>query len=266
MKKTIKFLLLTGIIISLLIPMFGLAGKKYKENDILVGMLKELEGEFLEGDINMGGIILEEFLSKEEIKSMGEDIKSRMGITGEKLDPNMDSKELDDIYYSEEFINEDNFNQLTVYGYDMDKNPVTIMIASYLEPYNKTPETTLFINLIKRGKNFNINGIMGRIEDIFKEFHKPVDITTCVIGTLEGRREDNVLEKNILKAMEKFKLRTVEKYIDQSIISYTAYTPLIDDSIFSGRKQVNLNLAIRYNEYENKSYIWIGTPIITTGY
>ena len=29
---------------------------------------------------------------------------------------------------------------------------------------------------------------------------------------------------------------------------------------------MNLNIAIRYNEYEEKTYIWIGTPIITIGY
>ncbi|OZV13462.1 hypothetical protein CIW83_04260 [Tissierella sp. P1] len=51
-----------------------------------------------------------------------------------------------------------------------------------------------------------------------------------------------------------------------SLVSYTAYTPLIESSIFSGEKKVNLNLAIRYNENEDKTYIWIGTPIITTGY
>ena len=50
------------------------------------------------------------------------------------------------------------------------------------------------------------------------------------------------------------------------ITSYTVFTPYIDNYIFFFRKRVNLNLAIRYNEYENRTYIWIGTPIITTGY
>jgi hypothetical protein len=29
---------------------------------------------------------------------------------------------------------------------------------------------------------------------------------------------------------------------------------------------MNLNIGIRFNEYEGKTYIWIGTPIIAIGY
>lgn len=266
MKNTIKNLLLIGIIITLLLPIFGRAGSKYDENYVLTGILEELKGEFLEGDINMGGVILEEFLREDEILAMGEEVKSQMNIVGEKLDPNMNVENSDKLYYSEEFIDDENFNQLTIYGYDPEENPVTIMIASYMDSYNDIPETTLFINLIKTGKSFNINGIIDRIEGIFKEFQKPIENTTCLIGTVEGRIEDKLLKKNIFKALEKFKLEIVEEYIDDSIISYTAYTPLIENSIFSGKKRVNINLAIRYNKYEDTSYIWIGTPIITTGY
>lgn len=250
MKKTFKLLLLTGIIIILLIPIFGSARGKNEEIHILADMLEELGGEFLEGDINMGTTILDEFLNENRLKSMGEDIKNKMELINEV----------------EEFINEDGFNQLSIYGYDLDENPITIMMTSYLDPYNKTPETTLFINLIKRGKNFEINGIIERIEKIFNEFDKPIDNTTCIIGTIDDRIEYSSLESKMLKAMAKFKVKIVERYIDDSIISYTGYTSLIHNSIFSGTNKVNLNLAIRYNEDENKNYIWIGTPIISTGY
>lgn len=250
MKKLFKLLLLTGIIIILLIPIFGSARGKNEEIHILADMLEELEGEFLEGDVNIGASILDEFLNAEELKSMGEDISLKMELVNEQV----------------EFLNEDNFNQMTIYGYSGDEDPITIMMTSYLDPYNNTPETTLFINLIKGGKTFAINDIIEKIEKIFDEFNKPIDITTCIIGTIEGRIEYNGLEARMHKVMDKFRVKIVEEYIDESIVSYTGYTSLIDDSIFSGKNKVNLNLAIRYNEDENKNYIWIGTPIITTGY
>lgn len=250
MKKTFKFLILTVIIIILLIPIFGSARGKNEEINILEDMLEELGGEFLEGDLNMGARILEKFSGEEDIKSIGEDIKLKMDLN--KLE--------------EEFIFEENFNQLNIYAYDEEENPITIMISSYLDPYTNIAETTLFINLIKRGKNFDINGIIEKIETIFNEYNKAIDITTCIIGTIEGRIEYNRLESKMLKTMDKFKMKIVEEYTDESIISYTGYTSLIQNSIFSGRDKVNLNLAIRYNENENKNYIWIGTPIITTGY
>jgi len=31
-------------------------------------------------------------------------------------------------------------------------------------------------------------------------------------------------------------------------------------------KKVNMNLAIRYNSYEDRTYIWLATPVITVEY
>lgn len=266
MKKNGKRLILLAIILSLLIPVFTIAGKKHAESDVLSLMLKELNGNFLEGDLNMGGIILDEFISKEAIETIGEEIKAKLGLVGEELDPNRDEIGLEGKYYSEESIYEENFNHLVIYGYDIQENPITIVISSYFDSEYDNGETTLFINLIKSGKNFNISGIIERIESVFNKFSKSIEITTCIIGTIEGKLKEDDLKKNVTKAMKKVKGKVVEEYFDSSISSYTALTPFIENSIFSGKNKVNLNLAIRYNEYENKTYIWIGTPIITTGY
>lgn len=266
MKKNAKRLILLAIILSLLIPVFTNAGKKNSESDVLSLMLKELKGEFLEGDLNMGTIILDRFISKQAIEEIGEEIKIKLGLLGEELDPNRDGKDLEEKYYSKESIYEENFNHLAIYGYDFEENPITIMISSYFDPESNIGETTLFINLIKGGKNFNISGIIERIESIFNKFSKSVEITTCIIGTIDGRLKDSDLKKAVNKTMKRVKGKVVEEYFDSSISSYTAFSPLIENFIFSGEKKVNLNLAIRYNEYDNKTYIWIGTPIITTGY
>lgn len=262
MKKIILF----AIIVTLLIPAFSIAGDKYDENDLLVHMLKDLKGEFLEGDLNMGGVLLEEFLSIEEMEMLSEKIKNKLGVIGEEMDFNRDISEMDGEYYAKDVIYDDEFHQVSIYGYDQKKNPITIIISSYLNPEFNESETTVFVNLIKREKNFKINDIIGVVENIFREYGKPVDITTCVIGTLEGKIKDSSLDKSVSKAIKQVKGRIVEEYIDSEISSYMIYTPFIESSIFSGEKKVNLNLAIRYNEYENKTYIWIGTPIITTGY
>lgn len=266
MKKNIKKLFLMAIIISLLLPAFSMAGKRHSESEVLSSMLKNLNGQFLEGDLNMGGIILDQFISKDEVESMGKDIMNTLGIIGEEFDANMDNTDMDKAFYSKESINEDNFNHLVIYGQDNEGNPITVMISSYLDDEDKTGETTLFINFIKSGKYFNISGIMERTEGIFKKFSKPVEITTCIIGTVKGKLSKDQLKKNVNIAMKKVKGKIVEEYVDSSLSSYTAFTPLIENSIFSGEKKINLNLAIRYNEYEENTYIWIGTPIITTGY
>ncbi len=262
MKKIILF----AIIISLLIPTITMAGKRHSEKDVLKGILEEFKGEFLEGDLNMGGVLLDEFISQEAMEILGQKVKELLGIVGEEVDINRDITDLEGQYYAKEVIYEEGFNQLSIYGYNVNGNPITVIIASYLSPEISKGETTLFINLIKREQNFSINGIIENIEEIFRDYGKPLEITTCIIGTIEGKLNESDLTRKVVKVMRRFKGKIVEEYIDTSIFSYTAYTPLIESSIFSGEKKVNLNLAIRYNEYEDKTYIWIGTPIITTGY
>ncbi|CAK7049543.1 YwmB family TATA-box binding protein [Tissierella carlieri] len=262
MKKFILF----AIILSLLIPTITMAGKKHSEKDVLEGILKDLNGEFFEGDLNMGGVLIDEFISRETMEELGELVKESLGIVGEEIDINRDITDVEGQFYCKEIIYEKGFNQMSIYGYDANINPITIVLASYLNPELNNGETTLFINLIKREQNFSINGIIEKIESIFKDYGKPLEITTCIIGTIEGKSREEDLTKNAVKAMRRFKAKVVEEYTDISLVSYTAYTPLIESSIFSGEKKVNLNLAIRYNENEDKTYIWIGTPIITTGY
>ena len=197
-KKIIRNLVLLGIILSISIPVFSLSAKNDGEQNVLNGMLTEFNGDFLEGDVNVGGIILDEFLHKDDISELGEEIKSKVEIIGEKIDPNRSYDNVQGEFYSEEFIYEDNFNQLTIDGYDKEKNPVTIMITSYKDKISNVEETSLFINLIKSGKKFDINDIIDKIEDVFKKFNKPIETTTCVIGTLDGRIKEDSIKSDMM--------------------------------------------------------------------
>ncbi len=76
MKKIILF----AIILSLLIPTITMAGKKYSEKDVLEGILREFNGEFLEGDLNMGGVLLDKFISSETMEELGEQIKESRSL------------------------------------------------------------------------------------------------------------------------------------------------------------------------------------------
>jgi hypothetical protein len=58
----------------------------------------------------------------------------------------------------------------------------------------------------------------------------------------------------------------VEGIRDGSLISLSAYSPLLKDSIKVRGKRVNINLAARYSAFEDKTYIWLASPVITTEY
>jgi len=60
--------------------------------------------------------------------------------------------------------------------------------------------------------------------------------------------------------------KKVEGITEENLISISAYSPRVKSSILVNEKRVNINLAMRYNSYEDKTYIWLATPVITTEY
>lgn len=265
--KNVKRFLLLGIIVALLIPIFGFGEKKYDEKDLLVGILEEVGANFQEGDINMGGTIIDRFVSIEEIEDMAVTIRSLLEIKGESLlDENMEGIDKEGDYYYQNLITEEGFIQLIVQGYDKHDNLVTFTLSSYDDIDEGVGETCLFINLIKRVQFVEINGIIEKVESFFKQYDKLMNVTTCIVGTFDGDIDLNDKEKTILNTTKLIKGKVVEKYNDGDALSFTIYTPYIEEHIYTGDKKMNLNIAVRYNEYEDKTYIWIGTPIITIGY
>lgn len=251
--KKFKRLLLLGIIIFLSIPIVSLCKENVEEKNLLMEILKNLGGEFIEGDVDIGGVIIEDFVEKKDLKYIGDGIIEKLGIN------NMDEQN-----YWEEWIEDDGFIQLIVQGYDKDKNQLTFTLSSYEDEYMK--ETSLFVNLIKREQFVEINDIIEKIEKVFYNYDKPISITTCIVGTFNDDLKLNERTNMILKEVKKYKGRIIEKYNDQEVLSFSIFTPYIEDYIYTGSNKMNLNIAIRYDEEENKSYIWIGTPIITIGY
>ncbi|GFN36201.1 YwmB family TATA-box binding protein [Tepidimicrobium xylanilyticum] len=256
MKNYGKFIII-GIILILLIPIFGFGEDEYEERELLMGILETTGANFEEGDICLGGTILDRFIGTLEIKDIGYSIRDMLNIGTDGSHKN---------YYWEDLIEDDGFIQFTVQGLDGYNNFVTITLSSYKDVEYGSGETTLFINFINREKFDKINDIILEVEKFFDEYNKPVNITTCIIGSFDDKVDAKRNEEKILEVTELIEGYVVEEYKEDDILSFSIFTPYIEEYVFTGNKKMNLNIAVRFSEYDNKTYIWIGTPIITIGY
>lgn len=252
MKNYNKYIL-WGIIFSLLIPIIVLsAGRnEIEEEDLLLEIHDGLEADFSEENIDLGGKILDHYIEEDNLREIGDELKDILDI---------------DEDVEEDFIEDDGFIQLFLYGFYQSNNPVTIILSSYKDMENNQGETSIFINLQKKEQFIEFNDIIEKIRYFYDGYEMPVDVTRCIIGTYEGDICLNEIEKLALGAMETVKGNLVEQYKEDDTLSLSIFTPYIEDYIYTGDKKMNLNIAARYNEYEDKTYIWIGTPIITIGY
>jgi galactitol-specific phosphotransferase system IIB component len=104
------------------------------------------------------------------------------------------------------------------------------------------------------------------VMNVLSKYNINATVNTCIIGSYEGKL-DNAATEEISRAIFKgIDANRVEGIKDGNLISVSAYSPNIEEYIKVNGKKINLNLAIRYNSYENKTYIWLATPVITREY
>lgn len=101
---------------------------------------------------------------------------------------------------------------------------------------------------------------------VFNDFGMNPKVNTCITGTFEGNMNYSDLNRVLGSVFKTADARKVEGIEDGKLLSVSAYSPVIDGFIKVNDKKINMNAAIRYNSFENKTYIWLATPVITTEY
>lgn len=89
---------------------------------------------------------------------------------------------------------------------------------------------------------------------------------SCITGCFDGKKDSKALNEACARIFAEAGARKVEGIREGSLISVSAFSSAIRESVNDNGNKVNLNLAIRYNSYEDKTYLWLATPVITTEY
>ncbi len=105
-----------------------------------------------------------------------------------------------------------------------------------------------------------------KIEGVFKKHKLKAEINSCITGTYEGNLKDNQLENICRKILNESSAKKIDSFRQQNEISVSAFSPLIGDKLRVGGKNVNLGIAFRYNKLENRTYLWVATPVVNAEY
>ncbi len=104
--------------------------------------------------------------------------------------------------------------------------------------------------------------VVSFMEDKNLDFKDNLSLT----GYINGKLDSNELNNTFRKVFNSAGAKKVEGIKDNNLISLSAYSPNVKNFISVNGNRVNLNVAIRYNSYEDKTYIWLATPVITKEY
>lgn len=108
--------------------------------------------------------------------------------------------------------------------------------------------------------------LRDKIENVFNTNGLKAVVNSCITGTYDGNLQDTQLENICRKILNDTDAKKVDSLRQENIISVSAFSPMIKDKLSIGGKNVNLSLAIRYNKLENKTYLWVATPVVNTEY
>jgi len=105
-----------------------------------------------------------------------------------------------------------------------------------------------------------------RIAAVLEQAGESAQINTCLVGYIDGKLEKDKWQSKLADAGRSLGTTDMDMLVQQQFASVTGYSPLFPDEVQAGDKLVNLNMAIRFSPYENRTYVIAGSPAISGEY
>lgn len=248
-----KFPIIALVIIILILSYITIKQIKiYPVENTLVKTFANSGAELVSWEIYFRGkIIDDEYNSVEDLEYFAEEFTRHLGITEKKS------------FYNKGLPQ----NLIHIVDIEGNFNDSKAIISINLEKtYDKSIEKHIYVSITNNGNNFNIEETRKKVQTIFNEYGIIPKTNICIIGSFDGRLTNDELAEVCENILQSANARKVEEMKEPNILSISAYSSRIENFIQSAGKKVNVNLAIRYNSYEERTYIWLASPIIETEY
>lgn len=131
---------------------------------------------------------------------------------------------------------------------------------------NGTGESYVSISMLNTSAIYDMAVARTALEKVLNAYGIRPEVNSCITGCFKGKTGYSELNASCIRIFDSAGARKVEGIREGSLISVSAFTRDIRDGVDVNGGRVNLNLAIRYNSYEDKTYIWLATPVIITEY
>jgi hypothetical protein len=95
---------------------------------------------------------------------------------------------------------------------------------------------------------------------------RPAQINTCLVGYINGKLKREKWREKVDAAGEFLGVSAADAVVQPEFVSISGYSPLLAGASRAGNKYVNLNMAVRFSSYENRTYVIAGSPAISGDY
>lgn len=89
---------------------------------------------------------------------------------------------------------------------------------------------------------------------------------SCIRGKFSGKLENDLQKKKASQLLASLEGTMVESLEEETVLSYSAYSPQVNTMIETNHRSMNLQVAMHYDTYMQGTMITAGIPIITAEY
>lgn len=254
MKKLMRVSLIGLAILAVLVSAYLIDKNSHRASAeaVLAKSFNDSGAKMVNSEIYFWGKLDKKYRNPNKIKVLAEEFTNGLGIIRDEA-------------FSQETVENDFVAKTDIHGISKDK-----LIMDICVQINKTvdseSEQFISVNVTEASPTARLDEIKKIVINVFTKYGISPRVNSCITGSFDGRLNYNELNTICQHIFSGINAKKVEGMRDDNLISVSAYSPYIGDSIKVKGNKVNINLALRYNSYENKTYIWIATPVITTEY
>ena len=135
-----------------------------------------------------------------------------------------------------------------------------------LYPDKKETEQYLVVNVDMIPGNGTITGWQEKIRFAVNQAGGIPRVSTCLVGGFDGKLREDQWAPRLEKAFESIGAVAADRIGQPAYFSQSGYAPCIPEWVQVGDYRINVNIAVRYSEYEDRTYVVLGSPVITTEY
>lgn len=242
----IIFILSIAIIAS---SSYGFGRKKVSIEDSLIQSIESTKAQVMESTLSAWSQINNSFMTDAEIAA---EMKVVLGIV------NPDKSTVNIVKEANDNMNKQTLNANSGSKY------YNIAVESIKT--EKGGETYVIIDVSIDNNSTELVTERQKLEQYFAVKSIKPKISSCVIGVYEGKLTESEMRGKIADAMNSVKAKAVEGLKNEEVNSISAFSGNINNFVLSNNKKVNMQIAMRYSSYDNKTYIWIGSPLIHVEY
>lgn len=158
-----------------------------------------------------------------------------------------------------------NHRQVKAEAHSYHSYVVAVVQVLYPSWEKKGHEVYMVIN-IDKVKPERGAGLQASITKLIHDNGGSARVNTCLVGWLNGKLEEEEKVSKLNNAFKAVDASIISSLSYPNLASYTGFTPLVSESLMIGQDRVNINVAIRYSQYDNRTYVMVGSPIITREY